>query len=573
MNRKLTQKSESPQKKSASIMGSAYFYWIIPVILSFILLMPALQNGFVNWDDNLYVYENKALLKGDWWVSVFQPVQGNYHPITQASLWLDYQLGGLNPQIFHLSSLLWHILAVALAGRLALKVSGNKSLAFFVAMGFGIHPLHVESFAWISSRKDLIYSVAAIGSLLYWIHYLEKKSWISLGSCLLLFLAALLSKPMAVILPGLMALFLIYPAGTWLNPGKCQLGWKQLIVPALSLIPSLILAYLTYKAQFSVGAVRDIPSLGFWENTQIATHGFWFYLIKGIVPISLSAFYPYPPVWGGLPAIFLISFIFSILVIGVWVKWYRVLHPITPGMLWFLICLLPVLQFIPAGSALVAERYFYLAAFGFLLMLGCVLDRVVLNKLIRNGIMAGFLSLWAILAFQRVPIWKNGETLFRNVLVQFPNNPTAANNLGNWLEKNGQRKESCLWYERAVQSKPDFPQALFNLALCRQEQGNLIEARNLNLASLQRKPDFADAWNNLATIYGASGNLDSARIALDYALKLKPDYAAAWNNLGMYYLANGQKDSARISFEQSIAFDRSPNSDAARNLQYLKSGH
>jgi hypothetical protein len=126
MNRKLTQKSESPQKKSASIMGSAYFYWIIPVILSFILLMPALQNGFVNWDDNLYVYENKALLKGDWWVSVFQPVQGNYHPITQASLWLDYQLGGLNTQIFHLSSLLWHILEVALAGMLALKVIGNK---------------------------------------------------------------------------------------------------------------------------------------------------------------------------------------------------------------------------------------------------------------------------------------------------------------------------------------------------------------------------------------------------------------------------------------------------------------
>ncbi len=572
MNRKLTQKSESPQKKSASIPGSAYFYWLIPVILSFILFMPALQSGFVNWDDNLYVYENKALLQGNWREAVFQPVQGNYHPITQASLWLDYQLGGLNPLIFHLSALLWHILAVGLAGLLAFKVSGNKSLAFFVAMGFGIHPLHVESFAWISSRKDLIYSVAAMGSLLYWISYLEKKSWINLGLCLLLFGAALLSKPMAVILPGLMALFLFYPSGTWLHPGKVQLNWRQLLIPALFFIPSLILGYLTYKAQFSIGAVRDIPSFGLWENSQIASYGFWFYLIKGIVPVALSAFYPYPPVWGGLPVIFLISFIFSILGIVAWVKWYRVLHPITPGMLWFLICLLPVLQFIPAGSALVAERYFYLAAFGFLFMLGSILHRFVSNKFIRNGIMGGFLCVWAILAFQRVPVWKNGETLFRNVLGQFPDNPTAANNLGNWLEKKGQRKESCLWYERAVQSKPDFPQALFNLALCRQEQGNLSEARNLNLASLQRKPDFADAWNNLATIYGASGNLDSARISLDYALKLKPDYAAAWNNLGMYHMAKGQKDSAKTCFEQSIAFDGNPNSDAARNLQYLRSG-
>lgn len=543
---------------------------LIPVLISLLLGLPVLQNDFVNWDDNLYVYENLALMYGSFGDAVFSPIQGNYHPFTQLSLWLDFQLGGLNPKVFHLSSLLWHCLVVWLAGRLALRASGNHTLAFFVALGFGIHPLHVESFAWVSSRKDLLYSAASFGTLLFWLDFQVRKSYGLLSVCLLFFAIALLSKPMAVILPLLMGLMVIFPSGKWLDSQSIPIDWRRLFIPLLLLIPSFVLMYFTYKAQYGVGAVREVNGLGIWENIQIAAHGFWFYWIKGLVPFSLSAFYPYPPVGAGLPVKFILAFLMCFILLLVWIRWNKALRLYLPGVLWVLVGLLPVLQLIPVGSAIVAERYFYLAAWGFLMVVGIVLQQFIRSDKTRLGISIAILLVWAVITYQRIPVWKNGGTLFRDVLTQFPENPTAANNLGNWLEKNGQRAESCQWYDQAVARKPDFPQALFNLALCRQEQGLLGEAKKLNLQAVRYKPDFADPWNNLATLYGSTGLLDSARFALDQAIRIRPNYAAAWNNLGMYYLGKGIPDSARMSFKRSLEIDNNPNSDAARNLNYLE---
>lgn len=570
MNRKLTQKSETSQKKSIEAILSTRLASLIPVLISLLIGLPVLQNDFVNWDDNLYVYENMALIQGRFWDAILIPIQGNYHPFTQLSLWLDFQIDGLNPKVFHLSSLLWHCLVVWLAGRLAYRVSGNHTLAFFVALGFGIHPLHVESFAWISSRKDLLYSAASFGTLLYWLDFQEKKSFGKIIVCLLFFTIALLSKPMAVILPLLMGLMIIFPSGKWLDSGTIKFDWSRQIIPILLLIPALGLMYFTYQAQHGVGAVREVNGLGMWENMQIATHGFWFYWVKGLVPFSLSAFYPYPPVGQILPFKFLFAFFLFFISLIAWIKWNKNLRFYLPGVLWMLICLLPVLQLIPVGSAIVAERYFYLAAWGFLMVLGMILLKLIHSEKNRLGIYTAFLLVWAVTTMQRIPVWKNGGTLFKDVLTQFPENPTAANNLGNWLEKNGQRAESCKYYELAVAKKPDFPQALFNLALCRQEQGALEEAKYLNLKAVQYKPDFADPWNNLATIYGSTGLLDSAHMALEQTLRIRPNYAAAWNNLGMYYLAKGIPDSARQSFRRSLEIDNNPNSDAARNLKYLE---
>lgn len=566
MRRKLTDNSATRQKKSNSNDWKSHVLLFLPAILTLLLWGPLAQLGFVNWDDNIYVYENQVLQGKSFPEALLTPIQGNYHPFTQFTLWLDFQLYGLVPKGYHFTSLLWHCLCVALATGLAFRLLKKQVPALWIGLGFALHPLHVESFAWVSARKDLVYSACTLAALICWMAWLERKTPLRLIGLILLVLLALMAKPMAVMLPALMLVLWV-----WSGEGRfSKPATREWIVPAVLLIPALILALLTYQAQGENGAIRDIPGLGWTDNIQIAAYGWWWYLLKGLVPIHLSAFYPYPPVGSGLPLVFPLALVGVVLLAAVVISKARWFRPVLPGMVWMLVALLPVLQLIPAGSAVVADRYFYLAAFGWLWLAGNLIFHQALPRSLSWFLALGLLVFWTKETWQRIPVWTNGNSLFRDVLTRFPKNPTAANNLGNWLEKNGQRIESCRWYAVAVEAKPDFPQALFNLALCRQENGNLQEAIRLNLLAIQCKPEFAEAWNNLATLYGTSGKMDSARMALDKALQSKHNYAAAWNNLGLYHLISGNKDSATLCFQRSFELEPNPAGDAARNLELMR---
>jgi Tfp pilus assembly protein PilF len=572
MNRKLTHKSESSQKKSANFQMPGIWQSSITLLVTLLVCAPSLQNGFVNWDDNIYIYENSSLLQGNPVAYLWSPIQGNYHPVTQATLWLDYQLFALNAQGYHFTSWCWHGLAAVLAWLLTWRLSGNTLLSMFVGIGFGIHPLHVESFAWVSGRKDLVYSVFSLATLIAWHRWLQKRNSLLLGGVLMFFFLALFSKPMAVVLPVLM----------WFIAGwaSASSGFRitnivsdgRWILPSVLLIPAFGLAFATFQAQGNYGAIRQVEGLNVWDNIQIAAHGLVFYFTKGLIPLNLSALHPYPAIGNGLPLKFLLSLVGVVFVTGLLFYFRKPAQALIPGLLWFGICLLPVLQLIPVGSAVVADRYFYLAAWGFLLALGIFVQNLGKAPWLSMTIFGTLLVFWAFGTVRRIPVWKDGSTLFANVLKEYPGNPTAANNMGNWLEKQGDYTQACQYYEMAVQSKPDFPQALFNLALCRQKSGQAEEAKVLNLLSIQGKSDFPDVWNNLGTIYGALGRLDSAKFALEQAISLDPHYAAAWNNLGMFYLSSGQEDSARLCFQRSVQLDAGASSDARKNLQLLLDG-
>jgi tetratricopeptide (TPR) repeat protein len=570
MNRKFTHKSNSPQKKSGIFPLSPLLQGIIVVVLTLAVCIPSLHNGFVNWDDNLYIYENLSLLQGNAVTYILEPIQGNYHPVTQATLWLDYKLFGLEARGYHGSSLLWHALAALLSWLLAWRLSGNVVLSMFVGLGFGIHPLHVESFAWTSGRKDLVYAVFSLACLLSWRGWLSTRSIGLLGWGIGFFFLALFSKPMAVVLPLLMLLVSGFQAGVLSFNWTSIITGRRWVVPILLLLPAIGVAWATFVAQGNYGAIRQVEGLNIWDNLQIAAYGLFFYFTRGMIPMHLSALHPYPPIGNGLPSIFLLSFIGVGVSIALLYYFRNKIERYLPGLLWVGICLAPVLQLIPVGSAIVADRYFYLAAWGFLFSLGLLVENLVKNPKFGMAVLCILVISWMYGTMRRISVWKDGNTLFSNVLNEYPGNPTAANNLGNWLEKQNRYSEACAYYEMAVNSKPDFAQALFNLALCRQKSGNTEEAKQLNFLALAEMPKFPDAWNNLGTIYGSLGQLDSAKWALERAISLKPEYAAAWNNLGMYYLGSAQMDSARICFERSAGLDKNHESDARRNLQYLK---
>lgn len=560
MKRKVKEISQNPKQK----ISNSLFQALIAIIAVLWVCQPALQNGFVNWDDNVYVYDNQLLVSGSAWEYISSVVQGNFHPITLLTLKMDHILFGLSPKGYHAHSLIWHFLNAVLAYFLMLRLSEDRTLSFLLSLGFALHPLHVESYAWISARKDLVYSAFTLFGLIAWYDYLDKAGWRNLMLSLLCLLLALLSKPMAVVMPLLMGLLLyMHPKGSNAAVRKQGFVWV-----GVACLPALLLAVWTIQLQGNEGAIRDIPNLGMHHNVMIAAHGIFFYLLKGIMPVSLSALYPYPPLASGLSwAFYAAPFGLVLLVFLLW-KFRQKLQPILPGFAWMLICLLPVLQLIPAGSAIAADRYFYLAAFGFLW--ACTGALRHLPGQWGKYLFYGFCALWAVLSYRRVTVWQSGESLFRSILVEYPDNPTALNNLGDALDSGGKKTEVCSFFARAVEVKPDFPQALFNLAVCRSAAGDYVAAKQLNQQALRYKPGYADAWSNLGMCYGATGVYDSARYALDRALQYHPEFADAWANYGMLHLIEGRKDSAKYCFQKAMTIDQNPNSMAAYNLKLME---
>lgn len=558
MNRKNKHISGQHKSFSGFLLKSSPWEGFLPALMTFLICIPVLKYDFVNWDDNIYIYENVLLTQGTLQEFLLTSIQGNFHPLTQLSLWLDYQAGGGKPFMFHLSSLIFHTINVYLAFLLTIQLSGNRVAAWFVALGFGLHPLHVESFAWASERKDVLYGMFGLAGSICWVKYMQRRDIRQLLPALLAFIAALASKPMAIMLPYMWLLLSVY-----MSPGQIRNIWKDKYLSGsfvLMLIFSGIFTWFTYSAQKEYGALRDIAGLGMWENIQIAAHGMWFYVLKGILPVQLSALYPYPPVSEGLPLRFLLALI--ALIPAAWLLFYfrKKIKIQLLGLGWLLLSLVPVLQLIPAGSAIMADRYFYLGAWGFLFALYFSWPKKPVFVLI---------LIWAGLCFMRLPVWKNGYALFTDIIKQYPDDPTAANNLGNWLEKNGKGQDACVYYAQAVKLKPDFPQALFNLAVCRFQAGSAEEARALNMQAVQANPEFAEAWSNLGSNYGALGKNDSAGFAIRRALQIKPEFSDAWNNMGMYYLVTGNRDSARICFVKATKLSDNPNADAWKNLRFL----
>jgi len=549
--------------------------------ISFLICISALNNAFVNWDDNHYIYDNQQVINGEWKELITKPVQGNYHPLTMLSLGLEYYFFRDNPFYYHLDNLILHAVNVVLVFILSFHITQSHTKSWFIALGFGLHPLHVESFAWISGRKDLLFTLFSFLTLIAWSKYLSQRKNLYLASLIVFALLALASKPIAIILPLLCLIYyyFFYMKSTLSNDRNRneintsnQLPLHVWVMYGLWFLLIIFWTFLIYNAQENEGAIRSIPQLGMGYNILVAMHGLLLYMVKGLIPWGLSALYPYPPIQEGIPLMFWLSIPFIIILIYLIQRFGKKWLHLHFGFVFMLISLIPVLQFIPAGSAIAADRYFYLPAWGFLFALAYVPGYLNIQRY-AFIIGAGLLFYWAILTIKRIPIWENGQTLFTDILKKYPGNPIAANNLGMWLNENKRKQEACQWFETAVKSKPDFPQALFNLAVCKFQEGRVEDAKELNLKAIQYSTDYAEAWNNLGTCYGASGLMDSAGYAIQYSLKLKPQFADAWNNYGMYFIMKENRDSARICFEKAIHLNPDKESDARSNLQYLNAGY
>lgn len=549
------------------------------LLLTLIAYWPTFNNDFTNWDDDLYVADNRlvtqfdvagmfALDVGQAIGAVFDEkvaedldntafVAGNYHPLTIFTLALNYQMTGLDPLSYQVTNVLLHLLNTFLVFLLVLALSGRKPLvAIVTAALFGLHPMHVESVSWVAERKDVLYSAFFLGGLLTYWRYLEKKQagmwWVTLS----LFLLACLSKPAAVVFP-LVLLLLHYWKGLRWSDYKEHLR----TVPFFAL--ALFFGLLTLTAQIDSEAYGGLQTYSLWDRFQIAGYGFMWYIGRFIVPYPQSAFYPYPTAIGGLHLVLLILAI-AVVVFAFWQRKRQ--RWVTFGILLFAINLLLVLQFVSVGSAIVAERYTYLPYIGLGWLVGFVVHKEwqsgKLGKPLGYGLVI-VLLVFTGLTYTRTQVWANTETLFTDVLDNHPTAVVAWNNRGHYYRLKSDEVPAAqrdVWldkafydYNQALAVDPNYHLGYSNRGKVWFERKNFQEAIADYSRSLELR-ESAVVLVNRGAAYASIGQLNQALQDFNQAIALNPDYPESYFNRGIVYQQQQQFELALADFETYLTY-------------------
>jgi len=492
-------KKQNLKNQNGYVLNQNLIGIILIILLIFIAYWPALNFDFVNWDDPYYVYKNEIIkrLNANTFKILFSTqtiVMGNWHPLTLLSLAIDHALWGLNPGGYHFTNILLHAGNSVLAGILVFQFWHLRLPALFTSIAFALHPLHIESVVWITERKDVLFTFFFFLSWVYW-NRREKGSGTIVLS-LLFFIAACLSKAMAVSLPVIL-LLTEYMKGN-------KIAWKQL---SLFFLFALILGLMGIYAQNAASALKYQEGYSWFDNFQVAGTGVWFYVMKLIWPWPLSAFYPYPEkVDGALPFYYMIGFIASLALLAVTVfLMYKQKRLAVFFIAFFLITLFPVSQLIPLGDARAADRYMYLSSWSFFACIAyCthyLYKKYAISLYIVMGLTVLLFLIWFGMVRYRLPAWESGKSLWEDVISKNPDLYFAWNNLG------------TLYYDKQE----------YDLAIP-------VFRRVLEI-----NPEYKDGHNNLGTIYATREQLDSAIYHFEKAVAIDSEYTAALFNLGYAY--------------------------------------
>lgn len=535
------------QEKPKPSFLSQNSLWIIGTLLLTVLVyFPSLQNNFVNWDDQLYVYENPLIfdLVGNFSRIIVEPVAGNYHPVTVLTLALDYSIAGLNPFQYHLSNLFWHLLNIVLVFGFVYRLSDrNTIVSGITALFFAIHPVHVESVAWISGRKDLVYTAFFLLSLIAYLNYLSKEKWHWLLGGLGLFVLSAAAKPAAVVLPIVLLLIDYLKA----RPLNLRLVLEK--VPFFAV--SLAFGLLTISAQQEGGAVGDFETYTILQRILFGCYGLMMYVYKALVPIILTNLYSYPKISEGLPILYYISPVVVLLVAGLAYK-FRNDRKIVFAVLFFLVNLLLVLQIVTVGSAIIADRYTYVPYISIGLLLGYIGLFVVglgrKPKQIITGLGIVIAAVFSYLSFQQTKVWENGETLWVNAIQQEPISRNHAA-LGDFYKKNGAFDQALAKYTDAINLRPEKYDHWGDRGTTYFSMGNYQAAIQDFQKSLELKPDAEKVHRNMGSALGAAGRYQEALGYFNRALELEPNFPEAVLDRGNLYIYLQNFDQALKDFQ------------------------
>ena len=521
---------------------------------------------FVNFDDDVYVYENLHVQKGMtpegfvWAFTNFYAV--NWHPLTWLSHALDIQFYGLWAGGHHLTNVLLHALSVIVLLLVLRQMTGRLWPSALVAALFAIHPLHVESVAWVAERKDVLSGLFFVLTLAAYLGYVRRPfSVLRYLLVVLCFALGLLSKPMLVTLPLVLLLLDYWPLGRWnrLGPteaaacGRASVPWRVFIEKAPLLLLAAASCVATLMAQNS--AMTTLEGLPFTDRVANAVVSYAAYLGQSLCSTDLAVLYPHPRdalSWWTVGGCLLLLVSISIVV----VMWRRRRPYLLLGWLWYLGMLVPVIGLVQVGEQARADRYMYLPLIGPSLVLAWTTMEFVGNSFVRRWLcgMAWLLLLVALtgLSWQQVSHWRDSEALWTHALTSTIGNNLAHNSLALALAGRGQVDLAIGHYQKALEVKPDYAEAHNNLGNALVGRGQVDEAIAHYEKTLEIKPDYAEAHNNLGNALVGHGRVDEAIAHYEKALEIKPDYAEAYSNLALALAGRGQVDLAIAHYQKAL---------------------
>jgi tetratricopeptide (TPR) repeat protein len=521
---------------------------LLLVVLTLVVFAPVSRNGFTSYDDRTYVSANRHIQGGLSAESVrwaFTTTRAaNWHPLTWLSHTLDWSLYGANPRGHHVTSLILHIANVVLLFALLGSATGAWGPAGFAAALFAVHPLHVESVAWIAERKDVLSTLFWLLATWGYFGYVKSPSRGRLALVAVLMALGLLAKPMLVTLPFTLLVLDRWPLG------RASAGWRALVVEKLPLFAlSMAACVVTFAAQRAGGAVASVERFPAPQRVANAIWSYVAYLEMAAWPRGLAVFYPHPgsslPAWRVALAAAILAALTSLAVM------LRRSRPyVLTGWLWYLGTLVPVIGLVQVGNQGMADRYTYVPLIGIFVIVAWTAAGWGRGATI--AVVAAVLAL-ASVARAQVMQWRDTVTLFTHALAVTGPNPTALVNLGAALEDRGDIADAMARYDEALGLDPGNRIAENRAAGVLAAQGRLDEAVGHYREALRRHPGDADTLSNLGIALGKQRKLDEAIARFQEALDAHPDDPSAiLTNLGNALLLSGRTDEAIARYDESL---------------------
>lgn len=536
---------------------------VLLLVVTFAVYGRVLWADFVAFDDGLYVTHNHHVPKGvtaegfRWAFTTLETA--TWQPLTLLSHMLDVEMYGLWPGGHHLTSLLLHMANTLLLFLVLRSMTGDRGPSLFAAAVFALHPLHVESVAWVSERKDVLSTFFWLLTMLAYARYARAPGIGVYVAITLAFALGLMAKPMLVTLPFVMLLLDYWPLR---RIGTAARPWGACAVAKLVLEKSPWLAMALASALSTVIAQRGTESLIAMENLPLglrignAVLSYWRYIGKTIWPADLAVFYPFP--YGGIPTVHVVFALTGLAVVCATVVYLHRRAPyVFVGWFWYLGTLVPVIGFVQVGSQAMADRYAYVPLIGLSMIpawgVPALLARwsrnrsgATLERWYRSAAACAvaLMAAWAWLSFAQVGTWRDSVHLFRHAAEVTENNRMALGNTGMALNAEERYAEAIPYLQRALKIEPDRATTLFDLAHAYEKTGRIDEAIERYREGLKIAPQDASALTNLGLCLLTTGFPEEALEVLGRAIESRPDFEPALSNYGVALIQTGHTQEA-----------------------------
>ncbi len=557
---------------------------LLVVIVTSVVFSGVLRLQWTNWDDDQYVYGNAAVVQGDYRAAFQTPITNAYNPLPVATFAWEWQQTQSQPSLearaglFHLDNLWMHVLCTLLVFILMRMLGLQPVWAALAALLFGLHPMRVESVAWITERKDVLFGMFYVGALIAYVRFLDSRKmlWMALGG--ILFVLSLLSKIQAVTLPLSMLAIDWYRGRAW--------NWRILLEKVPFFVGSLTIGVVGIVLLGRGGSLDMAQDFGLLDRILIGLTAYDIYLIKAIVPYENCTYYPYPDQVGWMHYLgaggALLMGVAAILL-------RKASREVAFGMAFFTLNIVFLLQIVGAGIGFTADRYSYIPYIG-LVFAGCMVAQRATEgrrrwQIAVAGMAILFCAMSAYLTAKYIPVWKNSDTLWSHVIKHHPRKFVFAYvNRGQYLRSQGQRDRALADLNTAVEFWPGHPLGYLNRAnvffdLGQNRAALMDYSKVISLVSPgqsggQWDAALPEALRNRGTVFSRIGRYDEAIVDYQSAIALNPLDTLAWNNRALTYFSMGNYAQALLDFSEFLKLN-AQNAAAfdARGVCHMHLGH